>query len=418
MKHFSPSSFRGVTSVRADTAGAMAILADLQKTFAEFKAEREAEIKALRADVVQTEKVDRINAEITRLSNALNDTNAAISALKLSDTNAVTDAAKESYRAAFDGFFRHGADAGLQDLAVKAGLTTQSKPDGGYLVPTQMESTIDRVLATVSAVRSIAGVMGISSPSYTKLVNVGGAGAGWVGEEESRVETATPSLKELEFVAMELYAEPYATQIALDDAAINLEQWLADEVAQTFADQEGSAFISGNGVKRPRGFLSYNIVANSSFSWGNVGYVASGGASSFASSNPADAFVDLYFGLRAGYRSNASWIMSDATLAMVRKFKDGQGNYLWAPPTAPGEVPTILQKPVVTDDNMPAVGANAYPVAFGDFRRGYLIVDRMGIRVLRNPYKANGKVAFYTTKRVGGGVANFEAIKLMKIATS
>lgn len=421
-----PAMFRGVRSVRNED-NPRAIFEELQRTVQAFKDEHTkelADIKAKMGDVVQSEKVDRINNEITTLTKALDEINGAIAALKLGGTGGgnAPSADVRAHQRAFDEYFRHGVDAGLQDLAVKAMLTTQSKPDGGFVVPTQTEGTIDRVLGTISALRGLSRVINVSAPTYTKLVNMGTAGSGWVGEEDSRDETSTPKLRELEFGVMELYAEPYATQISLDDAVMDLEAWLADEVSISFAEQEGAAFITGNGVKRPRGLLSYDKVANASYGWGKIGYIASGKADGFlaptSSVSPADALIDVLHGLKSGYRANASWLMSDVTLATVRKFKDGQGNYLWVPPTVAEAPGTILGKSVSTDDNMPSVAADAFPIAFGDFKRAYLIVDRQGIRVLRNPYKVNGKVAFYTTKRVGGGVQNFEAVKLLKIATN
>ncbi|PWR24565.1 phage major capsid protein [Zavarzinia aquatilis] len=418
-KHFPARSFRAAPYIRAEGADPNAILAQMQAAFEAFKADHKREIDAVRKDVLQTEKVDRINASIEEYGRELDRVNAQLAALKVgAGAAASVDPARAAHRSAFDTFFRKGAEAGLRDLEIKAQLTTQSDPDGGYLVPVEMETTINRVLGTVSTFRSVAQVLPIGTSTYTKEVSMGGATAGWVGEEDARTETATPTLRQLEFPVAEIYAEPYATQTVLDDARIDIEAWLAGEVSTTFAEMEGAAFIAGNGVKKPRGILSYDTVANASYAWGKIGFVVTGGASGFAASAPADAFVDLYHGLKQGYRGNARFIMSDATLAAVRKLKDGQGNYLWAPPTVAEAPSTILGKPVLTDDNMPSMSAGTFPVAFGDFARGYLIVDRIGIRVLRNPYKVNGKVAFYTTKRVGGGVQNFEAIKLLKVAAS
>lgn len=409
-------SFRGITSARAD-GDANAILANLKKAFEDFKAENDLKLKA-KADVITDEKVERINAAVGTLQAELDAANVRIAAMNLNGNGGTApNPHAAAHKSAFEDWFRRGQSANLSELEVKAALTTQSKPDGGFVVPTEMEATIDRVLGTVSALRGLSTVRPISTGTYTKNVNMGGSNSGWVGEEEARTETATPTLRELEFNVMEIYAEPYATQSVLDDAMINVEGWLADEVAIDFAEKEGAAFITGNGVKRPRGLLTYPTVANSSYAWGSIGFVNTGAAAAFAATNPGDAFVDAYYALKAGYRANATWLTSDAVMGSIRKFKDGQGNYIWAPAAAAGEVPTILGKPVVTDDNMPALGANAFPVAFGDFRRGYLVLDRQGIRVLRNPYKVNGKVAFYTTKRVTGGVQNFEAIKLLRCST-
>jgi HK97 family phage major capsid protein len=414
---------RGVRSVRLEGANATEILAKLQKTFEDFKAERDKELKDIDkklADVVQTEKVERINNEITNLQKALDETNALIAALKVggAGSDEPLTAERREHAQAFNKWFRKGVDNGLADLEVKAALTTQSDPDGGYLVPTETEQTIDRVLGVSTVMRRLATIMPIGTNEYRKFVNMGGAGAGWVGEEEVRLETSTPKLRELIFNVMEMYANPATTQTMLDDGIIDIASWLADEVNQTFSELEGAAFVAGNGVKKPRGFLAYDTVANASYAWGKIGYVPSGHASAFAASAPGDAFISLYYALKDGYRQGAAWLTSDAVMASIRKFKDGQGNYLWAPPSDAAGVPTILNKPVYTDDNMPALGADAFPVAFGDFKKGYLIVDRQGIRVLRDPYTSKPKVQFYTTKRVGGGVSNFEALKLMKVGTS
>ncbi|WP_377299729.1 phage major capsid protein [Rhizobium sp. SGZ-381] len=417
------SRARGVMSVpRADASGQTAIFEELKRTVEAFKASHEEELKGIKAkfaDVVTTEKVDRINGEVGRLEKALADCNAIIAAMQIggaADGDGVTGEQK-AHAGAFEKWFRKGADAGLADMEVKAGLTTQSDPDGGFLVPKQVETTIDRVLGTVSVMRQIANVMPIGTDTYQKFVSMGGANAGWVGEEEARPETNTPTLRDIVITVMEMYANPFTTQKMLDDGIVDIAAWLADEVQITFAELEGAAFISGNGVKKPRGLLTYDTVANGSWTWGKLGFVVSGAASAFASTSPADALIDLNYALKAGYRANASWLMSDPTMGTVRKMKDGQGNYLWAPPTTASEIATILGKPVYTDDNMSAVGANAFPVAFGDFRRGYMVADRTGVRVLRDPYTNKPKIGFYTTKRVGGGVTNFEAIKLLKIST-
>lgn len=424
---FNPRA-RGLVGVRADAGTATEILNELKRTFEAFKSEHEEEIKGIKAnfaDVVQTEKVERINADITGLQKALDEVNAALAAVRVgSGSGSEVDPAVAEHAETFNTWFRRGEraiDADLHDLEVKASLTTDSDPDGGYLVPEEMESTIDRVVGTISAMRDLASVMTIGTDTYKKLVNQGGASSGWVGEKEARPETDTPTLRELIFNAQELYANPATTQKTLDDARVDIAQWLADEVSIEFAEQEGLAFISGDGVNKPRGLLAYDTVANSSYAWGKLGFIVTGKADGFlaptASVNPADALIDTYYGIKQQYRNGASWLMSDATMGTVRKFKDGDGNYIWQPPAGTAEVPTILGKPVRTDDNMDAVAANKFPVAFGNFTRGYLIVDRFGIRVLRDPYTNKPYVHFYTTKRVGGGVQNFEAIKLLKVST-
>jgi HK97 family phage major capsid protein len=415
---------RGLVAVRADASDATKILNELKLTFEAFKAERDKEIADLKkglGDVVQTEKVDRINAEITSLQKALDDVNSTIAALRVGGAGGESRTAEQrAHASGFDQFFRKGVDAGLRDLEVKAGLRTTSDPDGGYLVPEEQSGTIEELARTASVMRQLATVINISTDTYKKLVNLGGAGYGWVGETQARPETTGPTLAELAFNVMEIYANPAATPTLLDDARVDIAQWLGNEVAQTFADQEGAAFIAGDGVLKPRGILGYDTVANASYTWGKLGYIASGVAAALTDGthNGTDALIYLYYSLKSTYRNGASWVMSDAVMGTVRKFKDADGNYIWAPPTAAAEMASILGKPVYNDDNMQAVGANAFPIAFGNFARGYLIVDRFGIRVLRDPYTNKPWVHFYTTKRVGGGVQNFEAIKLLKVAAT
>jgi HK97 family phage major capsid protein len=395
-----------------------ALIAQIQTAFTEFKATNEAALQAKADDTVVTTKLDAINADLTKLTASIEKAQAEVAAAKLGGGGAGKSLTAEAaaHATAFNSWFRKGTEpaSGMRGLEVSAKLTTQSDPDGGFLVPEEMDGEIDRVLGTVSAIRAISRQVTVSSQSWKKLVNMGAAGVGWVGEDESRSETDTPTLREIELTAMELYAEPAATQISLDDARFDIESWLAEEVSIAFAEAEGAAFVSGSGVKRPRGFLSYPTIANASYAWGSMGFVITGAAAAFAASNPADAIIDLYYALKSGFRNGASFVTSDAVMATIRKFKDGQGNYLWAPPTGPDMPATILGKPVVSDDNMPALGAGNFPVAFGNFQRGYTILDRFGTRVLRDPYTSKGNVKFYTTKRVGGGVTNFEAIKLLK----
>ena len=211
---------------------------------------------------------------------------------------------------------------------------------------------------------------------------------------------------------------PAATQTLLDDSQVDIEQWLADEVQIVFAEQEGAAFVNGDGTNKPTGFLHYTAVADASWSWGNLGYIASGADGAFASSNPADALINLAYAPKQGYRANGRWVMNRKTESTVRKFKDTTGNYIWQPGLSAEQPATLFGYPVTEAEDMPDIASNSLSIAFGDFTRGYLVVDRVGVRVLRDPYSAKPYVLFYTTKRVGGGVQNFEAIKLMKFAAS
>jgi HK97 family phage major capsid protein len=217
---------------------------------------------------------------------------------------------------------------------------------------------------------------------------------------------------------MELYAMPAATQALLDDSAVNLDQWIAQEVETVFAEQESEAFVTGNGVNKPKGFMDYTKVANASWAWGSTGYIATGVAGGFAASNPSDKLVDVIYALKAGYRQNGTWIMNRATQAAIRKFKDTAGNYLWQPAATADGTATLMNFRVMESEYMPDIATDAHALAFGDFKRGYLIVDRVGVRMLRDPYSSKPYVLFYTTKRVGGGIQNFEAIKTLKFGVS
>jgi len=289
---------------------------------------------------------------------------------------------------------------------------------GGYTVPLEIEQTIDRVLAKVSPMRAIASVRQIGANVYRKPITTTGASTGWVAETDVRPQTNTPTLSAIDFATMELYAMPAATQTLLDDSQVDLETWLAEEVQTVFAEQEGAAFISGNGTTQPKGFLSETIVADASWAWTKLGYIPSGADGAFAASTPTDALINLVYAPKQAYRANGSWVMNRKTESLIRKFKDGQNNYIWQPGSAAGQPATLLGYPVAEAEDMPDIASNAYAIGFGDFKRGYLIVDRVGVRVLRDPYSAKPYVLFYTTKRVGGGVQNFEAIKLMKFAVS
>lgn len=409
--------------VRADASDPAAILAALQTTFAEFRAVNDRRITALeagRGDVLNEEQVNRISASLDELQAAHDAQARQIAALRLDGGGAAgVSPEAAAYSEAFNGWFRRGnGEHALGDLAVRAALTTTSDPDGGFVTPAQMDATISRVLANVSAMRGLAQVQPISAGQFKKLVSQGGATGGWAAERQARTETNSPRLSEIAIEAMELYAEPSATQTMLDDAAVNIETWLADEVSITFGEQEGAAFISGSGTGQPRGILSYATAADSGagVTWGKLGFVGTGGVGFAADPAGLDAFEDLTYRLKKGYRVGATWLMNRKTIGTVRKMKDSQGRYQWEPSSQAGQPAQLFGFPVEDDDNMPDVASGAFPVAFGDFRRGYLIVDRIGVRVLRDPFTNKPYVMFYTTKRVGGAVQNFEAIKLLKCA--
>jgi HK97 family phage major capsid protein len=320
----------------------------------------------------------------------------------------------EETKAAFDGYLKTGQSFGLE---LKAGLSTASN-SAGYVVPEQTERAIERRLMAGSPMREIATVRTVGAGVFRKPVSTAGVASGWVAETAARPETDPATLALLEFPSADLYANPAATQSLLDDALIDLDEWLAAEVEDAFAAQETTAFVTGDGVNKPKGFLSYPIVADASAVWGEIGYVASGAAGAFASTSPTDRLIDLVYAPKAQYRPNGRFVMNRKTVSAVRKFKDADGNYIWQPAQRAGETASLLGYRVTEIETMPDIAANSAAIAFGDFQRGYLIVDRAGVRVLRDPYSAKPYVLFYTTKRVGGGVQNFDAIKVMKFAAS
>jgi HK97 family phage major capsid protein len=390
---------------------------ELRHLFEEFKSandERLGKLEHRRGDVLLDQKVDRINAT---LSQRMDDIALKHARPALEGRGRVNDAASREHKSAFDAYVRCGEAGSLRAIETKA-MSVGSDADGGYLVPVELEHSISQRLASISPIRGLASVREISASVYKKPFMTTGPATGWVGETDARTQTTSPVLDALSFPAMELYAMPAATSTLLDDSAVNIDEWIAGEVELTFAVQEGAAFVSGDGSNKPKGFLSYATVANASWAWGSLGYIASGAAGAFASSNPSDTLVDLIYALKAGYRQNGNFVMNRKTQATIRKFKDSTGSYLWQPPATASGRASLMTFPIVEAEDMPDVAANSLSIAFGDFRRGYLVVDRVGVRVLRDPYSAKPYVLFYTTKRVGGGVQDFDAIKLMKFAAS
>ncbi len=391
---------------------------DMMRAFEEFKQANDQKIAGVErrgADVLLDEKLARIDRTIEAQARRLDEITLKKARPAFGYGRAGEGLAE--HKAAFEAYVRLGENTNLRASELKA-LSAGSNPDGGFLVPPEIEAQISQRLIAISPIRSIAGMRTISSNIYKKPFLTTGPAVGWVGETVVRTQTASPILDELSFPAMELYAMPAATATLLEDSAVNIDEWLAQEVEQVFAAQEGTAFVTGDGNSRPKGFLSYSTVANSSWTWGNIGYIASGVSGAFPASNPSDVLVDLIYAVNAGYRQNSVFVMNRKTQSAIRKFKDTTGNYLWQPPASAGGKATLMTFPVIEAEDMPDIITNSLAIAFGDFNRGYLVVDRAGVTVLRDPYTAKPYVLFYTTKRVGGGVQDFDAIKLMKFAAS
>ncbi|MEM7695012.1 MAG: phage major capsid protein [Pseudomonadota bacterium] len=402
----------GAPETKADLARAMD---EIQRAFEAFKESNDQRLYEIErqsgADVVTTEKVLRIEAAIEANQRRVDEM--AIRGQRPALGGAPVAAASEK-KSAFDGYVRAGDEVGLRQLEKKA--LTGGVSDAGFTVPDEVEAQVMRRLAAISPIRAIAGLRTVSSATYKKPVASQAAATGWVSETATRPTTDSPVLSELKFDTMELYAMPAATSTLLDDTAVDMDQWLADEIETAFAEQETAAFIGGSGSGQPKGFTTYTDVDEASWSWGNVGRINTGVAGAFPAASPQDKLIDLVYSLKAGYRQNATFVMNRKTQAAVRKMKDTDGAYIWAPPSIPGSNASLLNFPVVEAEDMPGIANNALAIAFGDFRRGYLIVDRQGLKILRDPYSSKPYVLFYTTKRVGGGIQDFDAIKFLKFA--
>jgi HK97 family phage major capsid protein len=322
------------------------------------------------------------------------------------------------HRKAFGLYLRKGRTDQLEDLQRKA-MNTGSDPDGGYLVVPEMDAAIDRIAPTISAMFRLATVQPISTAKWQKMVMKSGMAMRWVADGSTGGETTEPTFARVEIEAFTAEVEPWIYNETLDDARVDLETLLATEAATAFAEGAGAAFITGNGVGKARGIAAYTNVANSAYAWGSVGYIASGKSAAFASVAPADKVVSLQHALKAQYRPGAVWLANDATLGVMRQIKDQSGSYyLWnADPTA-GFGGRFLGSPVETDDNVADIAAASYSLAYGNFKRAYTIAMRDNTTVIRDNITAKGTTKFNFRRRFGGGITNFEAVKLMKFATS
>jgi len=318
------------------------------------------------------------------------------------------------HQKAFGAYLRSGDDDGLRGLEIEGkAMSTAVAADGGYLVAPQTAATVQNVLMSAASIRAIANVVNVDATSYDVLIDRADIGAGWASETAAMTETATPVIERISIPLHELSALPKTSQRLLDDSAFDIEGWLAGRIADKFARSEAAAFVNGDGADKPRGFLTYTNMDNMSWSWGGLGWVPSGAATALLN---GDAIVDLVYALGAEYRAGATFVMNSKTTGVVRKLKDADGRYLWSDGLAAGEPARLMGYPVLVAEDMPDIAAGAFPIAFGNFAAGYTIAERPDLRVLRDPFSAKPHVLFYATKRVGGAVSDFAAIKLMQIA--
>ncbi|SFK66700.1 phage major capsid protein [Shimia haliotis] len=320
------------------------------------------------------------------------------------------------HQKAFDAYLRSGEDDGLRGLELEGkAMSSAVNSDGGYLVDPQTAETIKSVLNATASIRAVANVVNVEATSYDVLIDSSETGAGWADETTATAETGTPTIERISIPLHELSALPKASQRLLDDSAFDVEAWLAGRIADKFARAEAAAFINGDGVDKPTGIMTHTAVDNASWSWGNIGYVATGVDGDF---NGGDGIIDVVYALGAQYRANASFVMNSKTAGAVRKLKDGDGRFLWSDGLAAGEPARLLGYPVLIAEDMPDIASGADAIAFGDFGAGYTVAERPDLRVLRDPFSAKPHVMFYATKRIGGDVSDFAAIKLLRFAVS
>lgn len=431
------ASFRGIgaSGVRAETPEVAAMIARFNNTFEEFKNANDARLKELEKgvnDPIQAEKVDRIN-------NALTDVQAEITRImeKVAANELAGSGASADLQAQARNFSKTvGQDVSAEDLGKYAsGLDTYmrvgnehrrfsevrnlmevgSDPAGGYTVTPDMSGRIIKKIFETSPARQLFSVVSIGTDAIEGMIDRDDLDSGWVGEKQARPETGTPELGKWRIDVHEQYAMPKVTQKLLDDSGFDIEAWLSAKVADKFTRVENAATFSGDGVNKPRGILTYQTAAtpDATRAWEVFEHIVSGATGTITNN---DFLINLVFALKAAYRANASWTMNRKTLGYVRTLKDGDGNYLWQPDFTQRQGGSLLGYGIVEAEDMPDIASNALSIGFGDFKSAYQIVDRMGIRVLRDPYTEKGFVKLYTTKRMGGAALDFDAAKFMKFA--
>lgn len=396
------------------------ILNDLGKAFAEYKSANDARLDELAKSSGQAGELE---AKLAKIEAELQAREARISELEARANRpglgAVTpeDTANREHKVAFGKFVRKGVTDGLADLQVKA-IQVGVDADGGFAVPQEMYRDIFTRLGGDSPMRAVCDVRLVGTEDIIQLVDNGGLTTGWVGETDARPVTDTPTLSAVSPVFGEIYCQPSATQKALDDIFFDVEAWLAESAAREFAKRENIAFTSGTGTKQPKGLLTVATAAtgDDTRAFGTFEHVVTGVAGGFPATSAAfgDKLIDIITTLKSRYYPQARWMMNRQTLAAIRKLKDSDNNYLWQPGLQSGEPNSILGFPYTYNDDFPSAGANAIPIAFGDFREAYIIMDRTGIRLLRDPYSNKPYVNFYMTKRVGNMILNSEAVKFFK----
>ncbi|HDZ8013878.1 TPA: phage major capsid protein [Citrobacter amalonaticus] len=385
---------------------------ELQAKFDTFKEKNDKRLEAVEQEKGKLAgEVETLNGKLSELDELKSALEEELKQVKRPAGGAQSKAASE-HKTAFLDFMRKGKDDGLRDLERKA-LQVGVDEDGGYSVPEELDRTILDLLKDEVVMRQEATTITVGGANYKKLVNLGGTASGWVGETDARPATDASKLGQIEPFMGEIYGNPQATQTMLDDAFFNVEDWINSELAIEFAEQEDIAFTSGNGTKKPKGFLAYasTLDPDKTRAFGTLQHILSGAAAGVT----ADAIIKLVYTLRKVHRNGAKFMMNNNSLFAIRILKDSEGNYLWRPGLELGQPSSLVGYGVAENEQMPDIAADAKAIAFGNFKRGYTIVDRIGTRILRDPYTNKPFVGFYTTKRTGGMLADSQAIKLLQI---
>ena len=318
---------------------------------------------------------------------------------------------------ALSAYLRHGDESGLRAVSVEGkSLVTTDDAQGGFLVDATTSTEIASVRRAAGSIRSIANVVTVEGGVYDALIDRADLATAWVTEATPSAETAASTLARISITLHELAAMPKASQRLLEDSAFDVERWLAESIAETFARAESAAFINGDGVTMPKGLLSYELSAAGE--WGKLGYVATGVAGGFDATDPANDLIDLIYAVGARYRANGAFVMNSKTAGAVRKLKDVDGRFLWGEGLCVGEPARLCGHPVVICEDMPDIATDATPIAFGDFAAAYTIAERPHMRVLRDPYSVKPHVQFYVSSRIGGAVVDFDAVRVLKFGVS
>ncbi len=399
------------------------LIEDQGRAWDAFKNANDERLKAIEskgyAPADLTEKVAKINADLADIGKQMTEIEKKANRPRASGEKQEDTPEQAEYRKAFGAYIRTGeGDSHSLKQAGRKAMNSTSDPDGGYLILPEMDMAIDRVVGTIGAMARLADTITIGTQKWQKLVKTSGMAMTRVANGGTAGETTEPRYSQVEIEVFPAEVEPWVHNETLADSRINLEADLAEEAAIGFAEGANAEFITGNGVGKARGITAYNNVANASYAWGSVGYIRSGKSGAFMSVAPSDRVINLQHALKAQYRPGAVWLTNDSTLAVMRQMKDGSGSYyLWQPDPAAAFGGRFLGSPVEVDDNMPALAAASYSLAYGNFKRAYKIVNRAGTTLIRDNLTTKGQTKFNFRRRFGGGIINFEAVKLMSFTT-